>query len=69
MSPLLLAQLIAQLGTVGIPLIAKLIADIQAGKTATTVTPEDLAELARLAAQQAEDIYKRLGILPPPAAQ
>jgi hypothetical protein len=69
MSPLLLAQLIAQLGTVGIPLITKLVSDINAGKTATTVTPDDLAELARLSALSAESIYQRLGIMPPPDAE
>lgn len=68
MNPILLAQILAQLGTVGIPLIAKLMADISAGRTQTTVTVEDLAELARLSNQKAEDIYAKLGITPPPAA-
>lgn len=68
MTPLLLAQLLAQFGTVGIPLIGKLVSDINSGKTATTVTPEDLAELNRLASQSAQDIYMRLGIFPPPNA-
>lgn len=67
MNPLLLAQLLSTLGTVGLPLITKLMGDINAGRTATTVTVEDLAELDRLSKQSAEDIYKRLGILPPPA--
>lgn len=66
MNPLLLAELIRQLGTVGIPLILKLMGDIQAGRAATTVTAEDMAELQRLAAQTGEDVYKRLGITPPP---
>lgn len=68
MNPLLLAQLINTLGTVGLPLIVKLMGDIQAGRTATTVTAEDLTELDRLAKQQAADIFKRLGVEPPPPA-
>lgn len=67
MSPILLAQILSQLGTIGIPLIGKLMADITAGRTQTTVTVDDLAELARLSNQNAEDIYKKLGITPPPA--
>lgn len=67
MDPILLAQLINTVGTVGLPLIAQLMQDIKAGKTQTTVTPEDLLELNRLAKQTAEDIYKRLGVTPPPA--
>lgn len=66
MNPILLAQLINTLGTVGIPFIVKLMGDINAGRTATTVTEADLTELARLASQSAEDIYRRLGITPPP---
>lgn len=66
MNPVLLANLIAQLGTVALPLISKLMGDITAGRTATTVTPEDLLELKRLSDQTAEDIYARLGIAPPP---
>jgi hypothetical protein len=68
MDPLTLATLINTVGTVGLPLVAKLMEDIKSGKTQTTVTPEDLLELKRLSDQSAEDIYKRLGITPPPAA-
>lgn len=68
MDPILLAQLINTVGTVGLPLIAKLMGDIKAGKTQTTVTPEDLLELKRLADQSAADIYRRLGLTPPPAS-
>lgn len=49
-----------------IPLVQKLVADIEAGKGNATVTSADLAELARLAAESSSDIYKRLGIAPPP---
>lgn len=66
MNPILLAQLINTLGTVGLPFIIKLMGDIQAGRTATTVTAEDLLELKRLSDQSAEDIYARLGIVLPP---
>lgn len=51
-----------------IPLVQKLVGDIAAGKGQAQVTPEDLAELAKLAAQSSNDIYVRLGIVPPPAA-
>ncbi len=66
MNPILLAQLINTLGTVGIPFIIKLMGDITAGRTATTVTIEDMTELDRLQKQKADDIYARLGVTPPP---
>ena len=50
-----------------IPLVQKLVADIEAGRGNALVTAADLAELARLANQTGEDIYARLGITPPPA--
>lgn len=62
-----MAQLINTVGTVGLPLVAKLMSDIKAGKTQTTVTPEDLLELKRLSDQTSADIYAKLGIVPPPA--
>lgn len=65
MNPLLLAQLINALGTIGIPLILKLKGDIDAGRTATTVTDEDLKELERLSKQTATDIFKQAGVTPP----
>jgi hypothetical protein len=67
MDPIFLAQLINTVGTVGLPLVAKLMTDIKAGKTQTTVTSEDLLELKRLADQSAADIYRRIGVTPPPA--
>lgn len=48
-----------------IPLVQKLVADIEAGKGNATVTSADLAELARLANESSSDIYKRLGIAAP----
>lgn len=51
-----------------IPLAQKLVANIEAGKGNQTVTAADLAELAALANQSADDVYKRLGITPPPRA-
>lgn len=59
MNPVLLAQLINSLGTVGIPLIMKIKGDIEAGRIATTVTADDLAELQRLASQTSADIIAR----------
>lgn len=68
MNPALLANLILELGTVGIPLIIKLKNDIEAGKTATTVTDADLAELARLSALTAAEIFRAAGVTPPAGA-
>jgi len=48
-----------------LPLIQKLVGDIEAGKGATTVTAADLAELVKLSTQTSGDIYARLGITPP----
>jgi hypothetical protein len=44
----------------------KLVSDIAAGRGDKPLTADDWAELDRLANQSAEDIYKRLGITPPP---
>jgi hypothetical protein len=68
MSPVLLAQLISTLGTVGLPLIARLIEEVKAGKTQTTVTAEDLLELHRLSNLKAADIFAKQGAPLPPAA-
>lgn len=68
MSPILIAQLLAQFGTVGIPLIQKLMADITARKTQTTVTAVDLEELQRLSQQTAAQIFAGQGVIPPPPA-
>lgn len=51
-----------------IPLVQKLVGDIEAGKGNQTVTAADLAELNRLASESSADVYKRLGISPPSAA-
>ncbi len=48
-----------------IPLVQKLVADIEGGRGNATVTSADLAELARLAAESSADIYKRLGVALP----
>jgi hypothetical protein len=65
MNPLLLAQLINTLGTVGLPIITKLMGDISAGRTQTTVTAEDLAELSRLSSLTGEKIFESMGAVPP----
>lgn len=62
MNPVLLASLIQILGTQGIPLILKLKGDIEAGRTATTVTDADLAELARLASLTSAQIFAAAGV-------
>jgi adenosylcobinamide amidohydrolase len=67
MNPVLLANLLAELGTVGIPLIIKLKTDIEASKTATTVTDADLAELARLSSLTSASIFAAAGVTPPSA--
>lgn len=68
MNPVLLAQLISSLGTVGLPLVQQIMEDIKAGRTQTTVAPEDIAEVIRLSKQTAADIFARMGVTPPPAA-
>lgn len=49
-----------------LPLIQKLVADIEAGKSNTTVSAADIAELVTLSQQTSNDIYARLGIATPP---
>lgn len=68
MNPNTLSQLIAAVGTVGLPLAAKLLADVNAGKTSTTVTPADLLEIHRLSNLTSAEIYANQGIVPPPPA-
>lgn len=68
MPPLLAAQILAQIGTTGLPLLAKLLDDFRAARTVTTITPEDVLELDRLSKQDSDSIYAKLGITPPPAA-
>ena len=60
--------LVATYGPSIIPLIQKLVADVEAGKGNQTVTSADLAELAALANQTGADVYKKAGIALPPAA-
>lgn len=70
MSPLLLASLLDKALTYGptaIAIVSKIHADISAGRSQTSVTPEDLAELARLSGLNSKEIYARLGISLPPA--
>lgn len=70
MNPVIIAQIIAQLGSVGLPLLEKLIADIEAGRTHSTVTAADIAEVNRLAALKASDILASIGVtLPSPTVK
>lgn len=63
-----LLPLLLQYGPSIIPLVSKLVANIQAGRGSVTVSDADWAELNRLASQTSGDIYARLGIAPPPPA-
>lgn len=45
----------------------KIYDNVQAGRGNSVVTADDIAELVRLSSQSGEDIYKKLGIAPPPA--
>lgn len=65
------AALLTALLTYGpsiLPLAQSLVADIEAGKGNKEVTAADIAALVALANQSSSDIYKRLGIAPPPAS-
>ena len=69
MSTILVSQLlgaILQYGPTVLPLIQKLVKDIEAGKGGNAVTSADIGELIALSNQTSVDIYKRLGITPPP---
>lgn len=63
-----LLPLVLQYGPSIIPIVQKLVAAVQAGRSNETVSDADWAELTRLASQKAEDIYLRFGIVPPPPA-
>lgn len=63
-----IAQLVATYGPAVLPLVEKLIADIEAGKGAQVVDSAYIAELNRLASLTAEQIYAKAGVTPPPSA-
>lgn len=63
-----LLPLVLTYGPSIIPIVQKLVAAVQAGRSNETVSDADWAELTRLATQKGEDIYLRLGITPPPPA-
>lgn len=64
----LLVALLNSSGTL-IPVITKVVADIQAGKGTTPLTDADWAALVALAAESSASIYAREGVpLPPPAS-
>lgn len=62
-----LLPLVLQYGPSIIPIVQKLVAAVKAGRGNETVSDAEWAELTRLATQTGEDIYRRLGIVPPPA--
>lgn len=53
---------VLQFGPTIVPLVAKLVADIEAGKGAKIVTSADLAELVRLGNLTAADVFKAQGV-------
>jgi hypothetical protein len=64
---LAVADAVLKYGPSVVGLLAKLHSDISAGRGERPVTGADWDELKRLADQSAEDIYKRLNIVPPAA--
>lgn len=62
-----LLALIMQYGPSVVPLIAKLVADVKAGKGQTELTDADWAELLRLQSLTGASIYQREGVALPPA--
>lgn len=67
MNPAVLVALL-QYGPSVLGIVQKLLADLEQGRTQTTVTAADIGELQRLAGQSAADIFKRAGLTPPPNA-
>lgn len=63
-----LLGLVANYGPSIIPLVQKLVKDIEAGRGNSLVTSADLDELARLAKLDSSTIYAKLGITLPPSA-
>ena len=59
---------IATYGPSIVPLVEKLVAAVESGRGAQTVTAADLAELSALAASTSAGRYLALGITPPPPA-
>lgn len=49
-------------------MIEHVVQNIAAGRSQATVTDADWAALDALASQTSADVYKRLGLTPPPAA-
>ncbi len=62
-----LLALVAQYGPTIVPLVAKLVADVNAGRGEEQLKQADWDELARLSGLSGADIYARLGIALPPA--
>ncbi len=63
-----LLPLVSTYGPTIVPLLAKLVADVKAGKGQLELTQADWDELLRLSRLTGADIYAGLGITPPPAA-
>lgn len=61
-------DLLLRYGPTAVDLGLKLKAAVDAGRAGDPLTAADWAEMRRLAEQSGEDIYRRLGITPPPPA-
>ncbi len=61
----ILLPLIIKYGPAIVPLVRKLAADIAAGRGQQELTAADWAELERLAANRAADLYLAAGVTPP----
>lgn len=66
MTYLAILELLLKYGPTAVSMGQKIVAAIKAGKGNAEVSDADWVELNRLASQSAEDIYRRLGIEPPP---
>ncbi len=66
MTPALVLNAVLTYGPSVVPLIQTLGKAIADGRGNVPLTDKDWAELSRLAEQSSADIYKRLGITPPP---
>lgn len=64
-TPLAVLSLVLQYGPSVIGLVQKLRTDVANGNK--PLTDADWTELTRLSTQSAEDIYKRVGVTPPPS--
>lgn len=65
MNPVVVAALL-QYGPTAFTVLQKLLEDFEKGRTQTTVTSADVAELSRLSKLTAAEIFARAGVQLPP---